>query len=754
MATKRIKDLTNTAAESDLVSGNYFALDGSAGTKKLNSTTLLTKTAQNAKDSLGLLPVAKRQIFGSSVPVGITSLNDYNDNDVVEINKTSLTPVTDFPSSYSGEGVLVCTKTNYSYSNYRVYQKLIHYASRTMYSRYFDSSNNAWTAWTSNAIEGKYLRTLEKALWAGYAGNMASLDDAPVNTTLVINATSSTLTTNFPSDFIDNTSGTEGILFTFETLIPTNDTPIKKQLLIRLSDGRKWSRSRIVSWTAWTDGALSAAGIFAAYGTQAGNLPSLDNAEKNKFYLVSPTSSTATTNFPADYGEGMGVLYTQKSMYTSAYYINVQMLVKLVTGEIWYRQYFSATSTWSAWNKASGNLTASDWFGVYTDKATNLASLNDAVANKIYLIRRNGSTTTLNFPVDFGEGDGILSTYQGKYTSSYSLKYQILTKVPDGKIWYRQYVSATSTWGTWRTSEGGTITIGAGKMFETLREGFDFAFTQYNAKVVVYPGDYDLVTEFADVLPTISDHAGCPVGRGMHAVFMAGSHVSAMVEKGTYTDAQFNAIKLYFHPFAFNPDSSDVNDDFIVEGLDISSKNTRYSFHDDFGGSQIPCVHKFINCKMYRENSNITASDNFVQCIGGGLGKHTTIVIDGGYYHSNPVAGRSVIMNGDVNYAQSAISYHNTTAADEDSESKIFLKDVYFADKGWFECSALGGSTVKSLVFIDGCRFGYPPLVRKSAADAPNFNVELKAVWGNEVEHKGHWELDADDYKATWVADT
>lgn len=43
-----IHSLTDTATEADLVSGNYFALDGSAGTKKLNSTTLLTKTAQNA----------------------------------------------------------------------------------------------------------------------------------------------------------------------------------------------------------------------------------------------------------------------------------------------------------------------------------------------------------------------------------------------------------------------------------------------------------------------------------------------------------------------------------------------------------------------------------------------------------------------------------------------------------------------------------------------------------------------------------
>lgn len=47
MADKRIKDITNTATESDIASGNYFVLDGGAGTKKLNSTTLLTKTAQN-----------------------------------------------------------------------------------------------------------------------------------------------------------------------------------------------------------------------------------------------------------------------------------------------------------------------------------------------------------------------------------------------------------------------------------------------------------------------------------------------------------------------------------------------------------------------------------------------------------------------------------------------------------------------------------------------------------------------------------
>lgn len=47
MATKRIKDLTNTAAEADLVAGNYLALDGGAGTKKLPGNCIAPKSVQD-----------------------------------------------------------------------------------------------------------------------------------------------------------------------------------------------------------------------------------------------------------------------------------------------------------------------------------------------------------------------------------------------------------------------------------------------------------------------------------------------------------------------------------------------------------------------------------------------------------------------------------------------------------------------------------------------------------------------------------
>lgn len=47
MADKRIKDLTNTAAESDLVSGNYLALDGSAGTEKIAGDCIAPRSTQD-----------------------------------------------------------------------------------------------------------------------------------------------------------------------------------------------------------------------------------------------------------------------------------------------------------------------------------------------------------------------------------------------------------------------------------------------------------------------------------------------------------------------------------------------------------------------------------------------------------------------------------------------------------------------------------------------------------------------------------
>ena len=78
-----IHSLTDTATESDIASGNYFALDGSAGTKKLNSTTLLTKTAQNALDSIHSSSASTTNQFASRIVVTDKSTNKTKEIDAV-----------------------------------------------------------------------------------------------------------------------------------------------------------------------------------------------------------------------------------------------------------------------------------------------------------------------------------------------------------------------------------------------------------------------------------------------------------------------------------------------------------------------------------------------------------------------------------------------------------------------------------------------------------------------------------------------
>lgn len=109
MADKRIKDLTNTAAESDIASGNYFALDGSAGTKKLDSTTLLTKTAQNAlagNVAPSFMPNSTNAVAGMPYVYGgklYIAKEDYSGAwNPSKFNQTSIDELLDKSSNFNG----------------------------------------------------------------------------------------------------------------------------------------------------------------------------------------------------------------------------------------------------------------------------------------------------------------------------------------------------------------------------------------------------------------------------------------------------------------------------------------------------------------------------------------------------------------------------------------------------------------------------------------------------------------------------
>ena len=393
---------------------------------------------------------------------------------------------------------------------------------------------------------------------------------------------------------------------------------------------------------------------------------------------------------------------------------------------------------------------------IFHTSATNPSSLKDLVTTQVVRVWRDSSVATTEFPSDYPvEGKGTLSVYKvfSKKSSNQYQVFQILTLDTSSVYWTRMYNSIGSSWSSWaKTSSKYTFFIGQGQQYTTLKAGIAAAYEYEDAEVVIMPGTYDCVTEWSTELHAVTESTsefGNPVGNGMHIVAMPGVKIKALVEREDFqdlTDAQFHRIRDAFSVFRARSGS------FTVENLDIESKHTRYCFHDD-SGTLTPSVRKFLNCRMLRHTDNVSASHSpTVSCIGGGLSKKETVIIEGGWYKSEPSAGNLDIMEGDVDYAQVPIFYHQNSGSD--CEASITIKNVYLADKGFFSFQYYGTTAEKCKVLISGCRSKYPPLLCRCTTDSAVVNFDV-IPFCNEVDEQGHWESDVSGpLNSTWVADT
>lgn len=278
---------------------------------------------------------------------------------------------------------------------------------------------------------------------------------------------------------------------------------------------------------------------------------------------------------------------------------------------------------------------------------------------------------------------------------------------------------------------GDMVEIGTGKPYTTIRAGFVAAYAKKNCKVYVYPGTYDLVTEFADILHTITGKVGNKVGNGMHVVFYDGAKVEAIFDNSDseYTQSEWENILDYFNPFYAE------TGDFVVENLNIEAQNCRYCFHDELSDSPTQYNHKYLNCHMIKRTT--TPERKYMMCIGGGLGKYGTIDITGGAYQSITSVGIPEISNGDPADAQMCISYHNGAVAG--AKSSINIKNVYVKDRGYIQVEDHGPSTLVTPMLISGCSFGLPVLHRKTSSSVGD-NTTF-TMWCSEQRVAGSWTV-------------
>lgn len=251
--------------------------------------------------------------------------------------------------------------------------------------------------------------------------------------------------------------------------------------------------------------------------------------------------------------------------------------------------------------------------------------------------------------------------------------------------------------------------VGSNQEYITIRSAVEDAFNTQDAMIYIHPGTYDLTSEYSDKIESHTGDAGLYLGKGMHLVFYDGAKVTALFDPNTYSDEILKWAKIYFQPIYAH------TSDFTIENMEIEASNTRYCVHDELAGTGVYC-HKYINCRMKYTEDKIIDDISLRQCIGGGLGKNGTIVIDGGYYQSIPI--ESNIQNGQV-----CISFHNGNNGNCDSS--IFIKNVYLADRGFFRFGYYGSSTKKSNVQISGCSMGLPTIVKPETEQSTNENFNV-----------------------------
>lgn len=485
-----------------------------------------------------------------------------------------------------------------------------------------------------------------------------------------------------------------------------------------------------------------------AYYNSANPTPNIDYCytdlipvEPSTLYHVYATGGYFVNAYDSNSDYISTIVYGQNTSFTTpanCYFIRVSAHYnRFADLKIWADNYL---------NSSYKRVLRTSEYEIYDNLTTSiLPDLDTAPLNTQYIIQATENSIINGLPSDFIKNGAIaiFTSYEVEYNpvNHNTQGIQTLINYPQGYIWirsrlYENGVPVTQNWNAWNRFNIGyaDIVIGPGQTYTTLREGFNYASAKRNCVVHIMPGTYDLATEFSDV---ITNHSGTGLflGNNNTYIFHAGSFVRALFDN---TD---DWIYDNFEPFHV---SSDNNSNFTIENLNIEASNTKYCIHDEMGGEGA-AIHKYINCIMVYTNTHTNIK--YVQCIGGGLGENTTIEIIGGSYRTINNIGIPSIQNGDPNYSQTPISYHN--AYGNGKYSHIFIKDVYLADRGFFRFGGYGESTRNSRIYISNCHCGLPPLVRKETPTAPSINFNT-AFWNLDIAIPGSWVLASNQYDATF----
>ena len=244
---------------------------------------------------------------------------------------------------------------------------------------------------------------------------------------------------------------------------------------------------------------------------------------------------------------------------------------------------------------------------------------------------------------------------------------------------------------------------------DSILEGLIEAYNIGASKVIVYAGDYDVISEYENYYGSdyftnyTTMYNGQVNGKfdfgiwldGIEIEFKQGAKVYA-----NYTGTNANAIA-YFSPFAIGNNAK-------IDGLVLESSNLRYGIHPDFQSETYGEI-TFVNCDL----SFVKGSSN--RAIGAGLGVHSFWTIENCIFRSTQ--------------KDEVFKVHNNVSSE--SKSKIIIKDCYIDGQGFFGFNSYSTSTKITDVLVSNCSWISPPETGLTTPESED-NINLIS-WNNET---------------------
>ena len=231
------------------------------------------------------------------------------------------------------------------------------------------------------------------------------------------------------------------------------------------------------------------------------------------------------------------------------------------------------------------------------------------------------------------------------------------------------------------------------------------------ADVIVVEGSFDLIKELQEIYGkdffesyTNNSIRGIPLKNGISLKFYPHTKVTCIY------NGLNNVVQELFS--AFYPEDYGCS----LDGMTLETKNIRYSIHDERNGAKTINNNKYVNCYIKHDSSKTEWGAH--QCIGGGLGQCSNILIESCVLES-------------IGYDY-AVSYHNdNNLSNTSSKSKIIIKDCYFIE-GSVYAGPYGKSTEISEMLVNGCSFKnkLPIVVPQPTGHVANM---ILRQWGNEL---------------------